>query len=343
MSRKKIAIALSGGVDSTAAALLLRDKYDLTGFFMRLDQPDYEQQLIRVTHIAKKLSIPLTVLDLRKEFQLKILEYFSISYAKGLTPNPCMICNKEIKFGFLLDAMLNGDCELATSGHYARLVQQDGLQKLYKGYDKKKDQSYFLARLTQQQLANILFPLGGLEKQQIYDFVNKHGFTDFEGKESQDVCFLQDGKVADYLEQVLHLPSTVGNIIDTNGKILGKHRGVHHYTIGQRRGLGISDVSPYYVVGLKPETNEVIVGKNEQLMRHKLILDNIHWISATAPDLTKKFSVRIRYTHPGATARIIPENNLLRVQFDTAQRGITPGQFGVIYDDDELLGSGVIQ
>lgn len=337
---------MSGGVDSTATALLLLNKYDLTGYFMRLNQPDFEDQHHNVTHIADKLGINLKVIDLRKPFQEKVLEYFSSQYFNGLTPNPCVVCNKLIKFGLFLDEISKDNISLVATGHYAIVKNNAKSLSLSKGADPTKDQSYFLSRLSQSQLDQIIFPLGSWHKKETYEFVKKNGFNQFENNESQDVCFLADQTVGEYLSSLSGTQQKIpahGDIIDVGGNILGKHKGIHHYTIGQRKGLGISSTSPLYVIKLVPELNHVIVGRDTDLFSQKILVNQIHWINEERFNSSQTYSVKIRYTHRGSEAKIqLKENDFLEINFTEPQRAVTPGQFAVIYDDDEVIGSGVI-
>lgn len=333
---------MSGGVDSTACALLLREKYQVKGFFMQLAQPDFPAQKNRVETLAANLGIELAIIDLRQEFKRKVLDYFSTSYFRGLTPNPCVICNREIKFGLFLDAILGAGMEKMATGHYARIVARDGLYHLYTGLDPKKDQSYFLSRLSQDQLSKIVFPLGDTTKENVYELVEQYGFADFRGQESQDVCFLENNSVASYLEKDSSKQG-VGQIVSTDGHLLGSHKGLYRYTIGQRRGLGISSEAPLYVVGIDQENNRVIAGINDELLKKKINIKGFHWLGDSPPDLSRKYSVRIRYSHRGGDAEIIlHRGGGGEIIFDEFQRAITPGQFAVIYKGSELLGSGII-
>ena len=336
-------IAMSGGVDSTATAILQKQKGPVLGFFMKLNQPDYEAQRDRVSQIAEKLDIKLQIIDLTEEFQEYVLKYFSASYFKGLTPNPCVICNKLIKFGLFQQAILRQGVERIATGHYAQIKKTAEGYQLHKGVDPHKDQSYFLSRLTQEQLAHSLFPLGEMHKSAIYDLVEAHGFHDFRGTESQDVCFLEQDNVADFLEKAPEFSASSGNIVMNDGKILGKHKGLHRYTVGQRRGLGISHPVPLYVINLDVKNNNVIVGENEQLFHKTMAIADIHWISQPMPEDLQHASVHIRSTHRGARASVIlKEDNRASIIFDEPQRAITPGQFATIYKDTQVLGSGVI-
>jgi tRNA-uridine 2-sulfurtransferase len=344
VEKKVIGIAMSGGVDSTACALLLQNQYEVHGFFMQLAQPDFSAQLHRVKEVAQRCSIPLQVIDLRAQFEDKILTYFSTSYQNGRTPNPCVICNREIKFGLFMDAILKQGMDRMATGHYAMIKEEEGCFLLGKGKDKNKDQSYFLARLTQKQLARALFPLGGMNKEEVYTLVEGHGFTEFRGQESQDVCFLGSSSVGHFLEERMPTQDTEGDIVNQDGVILGRHTGIYNYTIGQRRGLGISNTAPLYVVAIDALTNRVIVGENEALYHDTMDIEDVSWSCGRLPRPDRDYQVRIRYRHQGATARInqLSENRYCII-FAEKQRAVTPGQFAVIYDKDLILGSGEIQ
>ncbi|EKD36439.1 MAG: hypothetical protein ACD_75C01511G0002 [uncultured bacterium] len=342
MMDRRIGIAMSGGVDSTACALLLRERYDIQGFFMRLAQPNFESQKARVENIAARLGIPLQVIDLRQAFEQHVLDYFSASYFGGLTPNPCVICNREIKFGLFLKTILDCGMTHMATGHYARLEKIGETYRLFKGIDPSKDQSYFLSRLSQDQLAKIVFPLGGQTKESTYQFVEERGFTDFRGLESQDVCFLGDTTVGSFLETRLTGPSEEGPILSTTGKRLGTHHGLFRYTIGQRKGLGIASDAPLYVTELDVERNAVIVGGNDELFKQNIQVADFHWLAGAPPEQTKEYTVRIRYSHKGSAARLVLKNGGGEIVFSEPQRAITPGQFAVVYEQDELLGSGII-
>ena len=344
MGKKVIGIAMSGGVDSTACALLLQKQYQVRGFFMQLAQPDFSEQLRRVEGVAGRCDIPLQVIDLRNQFEEKILNYFSRSYQNGRTPNPCMLCNREIKFGLFMDAILAQGVDRIATGHYAKIAEEQGCLLLRKGKDKNKDQSYFLARLTQKQLARILFPLGEMYKEEVYTMVEEQGFTEFRGQESQDVCFLGSSSVGHFLKKRIPTQETAGEIVSLDGQLLGHHNGIYNYTIGQRRGLGISDSSPWYVVAIDAQANRVIVGKNDDLLHHTVDLEDLSWSCGRLPLPNRDYQVRIRYRHQGAPARIHQlSKNRCRITFQEPQRAITPGQFAVIYDEELILGSGEIQ
>lgn len=310
---------------------------------MQLAQPDFAAQKTRVQAVADKLGIPLQIIDLQQEFKQSVLDYFSGSYYQGLTPNPCVICNKEIKFGLFMDAILNAGMDRMATGHYARIEKKDDGYHLHGGDDPKKDQSYFLSRLTQQQLAKVIFPLGETMKHDTYRFVEANGFYDFHGQESQDSCFLENKQIAPFLAAYANGVDTPGAIVSTSGKVLGRHQGLFHYTIGQRKGLGISSEAPLYVVGLDAKEKRVIVGGNAELFKKRIRVQELHWLADKTPELTTKYQVRIRYSHRGSAARlVIDDKGCGDIIFDQPQRAVTPGQFAVVYHGTELLGSGII-
>ena len=344
-SPKTVGVAMSGGVDSSVTATLLKNMgHDVHGFFMALAQPDLERQVSRVRKVATHLGIPLRVIDLSDAFREKVLDYFTTSYLDGRTPNPCVFCNPTIKFGRLLEEILAAGCDLMATGHYARIASgSDNTFHLLKGLDPKKDQSYFLHRLSQQQLARILFPLGGHTKAEVYAMAGKLGISGVHGSESQDVCFLKGQDLSSFMAR--HAPSENGSgfIITMDGRVAGRHQGIHHFTVGQRKGLGIPDKTPYYVVALKPETNEVIIGKKDDLHKSALQAGEVTWVSGHEPDLPQEFRTRIRYRHNEAPSLVLPpEKGICTVRFHEPQLAVTPGQFAVFYRDDEVIGGGVI-
>jgi tRNA-specific 2-thiouridylase len=343
VGKSKIGIAMSGGVDSTACALLLQKKYDVHGFFMQLAQPDLAEQITRVKIIAEQCKIPLTVIDLTSRFEEKVLKYFSKSYQNGYTPNPCMICNPEIKFGLFMDAICESGMERVATGHYSNIVEERGCFFLQQGEDERKDQSYFLARVTQQQLVRVEFPLGKMTKADVYDFVEEHGFTDFKGQESQDVCFLGEHSVGHFLEMRETNPAPAGEIVNTKGLHLGEHNGIYNYTIGQRKGLGIAAATPLYVIQIDAQNNRIIVGENHELFQKNIEIEEVLWTCDQAPLDDHNYSVKIRYGHKGQEATIKQlTKDRYRITFSEEQRAVTPGQFAVIYDQGLVIGSGEI-
>ena len=341
--KQSIGIALSGGVDSTAAALLLKRSHEVVAFFMDIGQPDFIEQKQRVEEISSRIGIDIQVIDLKERFKTYVVDYFTSSYFAGKTPNPCMICNREIKFGLFMDAIADTGMAHIATGHYARTEIIDDEVALLKGKDTKKDQSYFLSRLDRNQLSRIVFPLGSMHKKEIYSFVENQGFSCFRGKESQDICFLANSDVASFLEQERDRPPQKGVIMTTDGKDIGHHNGLFHYTIGQRRGLGLPDTTPWYVCGLNPKENILIVGKQKDLFAREISVISPHWLQKKIPENGQKHLVRLRYSHAGAIAAIKhSDNNSFKLFFNEPQRAIAPGQFAVLYENDRVIGSGEI-
>ena len=336
---------MSGGVDSSVtAALLKKEGFEVKGVFMSLAQPDIVAQEERVRAMADRLGVDLEVIDLRREFSELILTYFRSSYFKGLTPNPCVVCNHQVKFGLFMEKALAGGAEFLATGHYVRLRHdQDGSFHLLKGNDPTKDQSYFLCLLRQEQLARARFPLGEYRKDEVYEMAAGLGLQFSRSEESQDVCFLKDREVADYLEETGETPFGPGQVVTADGGRVGDHQGIHRFTIGQRRGLGIPDATPWYVVGLESEKNMVVVGKKEDLFHSEMRVAGLNWLAGQPPASTDEIEVRIRYRHQPAPAEIRLEGQGgVKVVFREPQRAITPGQFAAFYRGDELLGGGPI-
>lgn len=340
MSTVTVGIAMSGGVDSTVAASLLRDQgYQVHGFFMLLPLANLEGQLQRVQEVAATLSVPLHPIDLRHQFSDHVIRYFLESYRAGQTPNPCVYCNRLIKFGMFAAIIRSAGMDKIATGHYAGVRRIDDHYAIVRGVDPLKDQSYFLARLLSPQLHDLLFPLGDWTKEQVYHRAGELGFH-FQGEESQDVCFLPQGLPQFLTEQGVHDQS--GPIVALDGTRLGTHRGVWNYTIGQRRGLGLPDATPWYVVGIEGTANRLVVGKKDDLLLSTCIVHSLQW-SHTAPLLPWRGWVQLRSRHTPAVAEVRPSGpDCWQITFDTPQRAITPGQFAAFYEGDRVLGSAVI-
>lgn len=346
---RKVLVAMSGGVDSSVAAYLMqRDGFDCIGATMLLCSglPGCEPEATEdAQNVAASLGMNFHILDHRSAFREKVAEAFIRSYEAGETPNPCVVCNQELKFGTLLEDALALGCDYIATGHYA-VVRQDpdsGRYLLYTAIDKSKDQSYFLAGLSQNQLSHIQFPLGGFAKDQVRQIAEEQGLVTARKKDSQDICFIPDGDYVSFMKRYTGKDYPTGDYIDLSGKVLGKHAGAICYTIGQRKGLGIALGAPAYVCSKDMESNTVTLGTNEDLFRSHLRAGNWNWIPF--PDLRESMRVmaKVRYRHTPQPATVYPEENgFARVEFDKPLRAITPGQAVVLYDGDLVIGSGTI-
>lgn len=340
---------MSGGVDSSVAALLLRQNgYDISGMMLRLWSQD-EESIPESESDAKKvcdsLGIDFHLCDYRKEFKETVISSFISAYENGETPNPCVICNRHVKFEFMLrEADRLGIDKIAT-GHYAK-VEYDSERGRYvvkKAADDKKDQTYMLALLTQEQLSRIIFPLGSLTKNEIRELAEKNELAPAHKKDSQDICFIPDGDYVKFIEEQTNKSYPCGNFTDTFGNILGTHKGQIRYTTGQRKGLGIALGAPMYVLCKNVVTNEVVLGSNEQLFSDECTVTDLNPIAVASFDSPIRADVKIRYSHKATPAWIYPsQNGMVTVKFDEPQRAVTIGQTAAFYDGDILLGGGKI-
>ena len=335
-------IALSGGVDSTAAAsLLLEQGHACAGAYLKLFD-DSEAGAARAA--AARLGIPFHEIDLRARFGREVVARFAESYLRGETPNPCVDCNRRIKFAALLECAARLGYDAMATGHYARLERAGGRLLLKKGLDPGKDQSYVLYTLTQAQLARVRFPLGDMTKAQVREYARERDFPSAQSPESQDICFVPDGDYGAFLERYTGRALPPGDFVDPEGHVLGRHRGTPRYTLGQRKGLGLALPRPGYVCGIDPVGNTVTVGEESLLFGDTLLAGDINLIAfdSLPGPLRCKAKVRYRQAEQWATAEQI-DANTLRVTFDAPQRAITPGQAVVLYDGDVVLGGGTIQ
>lgn len=353
MSKKAI-IAMSGGVDSSVAAFLMKGKgFDCIGATMKLyDNDDIMESgektccslddIEDARSVANRLSMPYYVFNFKEEFKEKVIDKFIATYENGGTPNPCIDCNRHLKFKRLFQKMQELGFDYVVTGHYARVEENSGWFYLKKGVDETKDQSYVLYSLTQNQLAHIQFPLGTYSKTEIREIAEKHNFLNARKKDSQDICFVPDGDYAKFIEGYLGKTYPKGNFIDINGNVLGEHQGIIRYTNGQRKGLGIAFGKPMYVADKNVKDNTVTLCTNEELFSAELIAADFNWLIPN-PDKEIKCSARVRYNmkEQPATAYILDNGNV-KIVFDAPQRAITRGQAAVLYDGDTVLGGGTI-
>jgi len=338
----KIGIAMSGGVDSSvSASILKREGFDVHGFFMKLPLSGVDEHLQRVRAVAETIAIPLSVVDMQNLFTEQVLNTFISTYRKGQTPNPCILCNRQIKFGALREKMRRQGMEKIATGHYARIGRTgSGQLALQRGADHKKDQSYFLCRLDQDQLADMVLPLGELTKKEVYRMAAELNLDSVHGPESQDICFLAGRSIASFFDRQ-GIPEIPGEIVTREGLTIGRHRGLWHYTIGQRRGLGLPDATPWYVLRLDEPRNQVVVGKKEELIADRALVADVRW---TCPPTSSWHGlVQIRGRHRAAQACVAKVSDTAwSIAFTEPQRAITPGQFAAFYDNDLVCGSGII-
>lgn len=343
---EKILVGMSGGVDSSVCASLLKDKgYEVSGVTLSLvkNGESDKQNIADAKAVCDRLGIEHCSLDLCNEFKGAVMENFISEYISGRTPNPCVVCNKYIKFGKMLDkAREMGFSKIAT-GHYAQVKEQNGRYLLYKAKDISKDQSYVLYCLNQEQLSAVEFPLGELTKQQAREIAEQKGFVNANKKDSQDICFVPDGDYAAFIEKTADFVSAAGDYINKNGEKLGEHKGIIHYTIGQRKGLGIALGKPVFVINKNADTNKVVLGEEQDLFYKKVLVDDPNFIPFDKLETEMKVTAKLRYSQKEEKAVIKPlENNQVLIEFENPQRAPGPGQSAVFYDGDMVVGGGRI-
>lgn len=338
---KKALIAMSGGVDSSVAAYLAMEAgYDCCGGTMLL----WENTASDAQAVCNRLGIPFYLFDGTEPFRQQVVEPFIRAYEQGLTPNPCIFCNCNLKFSWLTDRALALSCDYVVTGHYARLQTDPatGRTLLLTAPDQNKDQSYFLAGLNQHQLSHALFPLGELSKAEVREIAESRGFLNARKKDSQDICFIPDGDYKSFMERYTGKTYPGGDFLDLSGKVVGHHQGAVGYTLGQRKGLGLSMGAPVYVCGKNMLCNTVTVGPEEHLFAKTLWAENCNFIPFDTLTTPLRVTAKARSRHGAQAATVYPEEKGIRVEFHTPQRAITPGQAVVLYDGDTVVGSGTI-
>lgn len=353
----RVVVAMSGGVDSSvAAALLVEQGYEVVGMMMRLWSDEAmggethnrcctPEQMDDARRIADQIGIPFYVLDTKDVFRNTVVQYFIDQHREGFTPNPCLECNRHIRFEWLQKNALALDADCLATGHYARIDQDEqGLYRLRKGLDENKDQSYVLSVMGQEQLSKAKFPVGEFPKSEVRELAKKYGLNVASKKDSQDLCFLGNGDYRQFLS--LHAPDVMqaGPIVRKNGEVLGEHNGLSNYTIGQRKGLGISSDEPLFVLAMNPYKNALVVGTRDELGRDSFTANRVNWVSGSIPTKAFQADVKIRYKSKPQSAWIEPlDEDRIRVRLDEPIRDISPGQGAILYAGDVCLGGGNIE
>ena len=355
--KKKVAVGMSGGVDSSVAAYLLKEQgYDVVGVTMQIWQDEDVctvsenggccglSAVEKTKRVADKLEIPHYVMNFKNQFKENVIDYFMEEYMRARTPNPCIACNRYVKWEALLSRCMEIGCDYIATGHYAKVVQLDnGRYAIKKSKTDKKDQTYALYNLTQEQLARTLMPVGDYEKDEIRKIAERTGLVTANKPDSQEICFVPDNDYAGYIERNSGKHFPTGNFVDISGNILGRHKGIIHYTIGQRKGLGLSMGKPVFVLAIRPETNEVVIGNNEDTFHRELVASKLNFMSVESIEKSINVTAKIRYSHKGTpcTVMMTGEDEVV-CSFNEPVRAITPGQAVVFYDGDVVVGGATI-
>ncbi len=341
MPNKRVAVAMSGGVDSSLTAALLKEAdYEVGGIHMQL-WSNSSRNISHLEQACQVLDIPLRIFNLETEFHSLVIDHFCREYSLGRTPNPCVICNQRIKFGLLLEEVLGMGADYLATGHYARIKSSPNGCRLLKAVDPAKDQSYFLYTLRQRELQHLLLPLGDLRKVEVRRMAAERGLPTADRRESQDICFIPDNDYRAFIAE--YIPTKPGDIVDTEGKVLGEHNGLAQYTVGQRHGLGLASNERLYVLRLDAANNRLVVGTEDELLSDRLFATELSWVSGKAPRQPIDVTAKIRYQSPEAAAELRLNDEVAEVNFRQPQKAIAPGQAVVFYQGDAVLGGGIIE
>ncbi len=347
--QKSVLLGMSGGVDSSVAALLLQKQgYTVKGVALKLWAYNAEnpccstEDLHDAKTIAQQIGIDFEVIDMQEAFRKEVVGYYIKELSEGRTPNPCIVCNDHLKFGLLLDYASKNDHDYVATGHYARIQADKNGFHLKKAVDLRKDQSYFLFMLDQKRLTRILFPLGELDKNTVRNIARNAELITCNKRDSQELCFLPAGGFKEFSSKYTKMDLHEGKIINREGTIMGTHRGLQFYTIGQRKGIGVYTNEPVYVIDKNISDNSIMVGTRDGLMSDTFSVNGVNWIAGKEPDFPLYANVRIRYRHTEKRALMSKKDDMIIIKFDSPQRAITPGQAAVFYDDEEILGGGWI-
>ncbi len=358
MSKPTALLGMSGGVDSSVAALLLTEQgYDVQGVTLQVWEPEDENTAVTkkweergcckvglARHVAQRLGIPHEVVDTREVFRTNVMDDFIAGYLSGTTPNPCVRCNERVKFGQLYQLAQDRGIDFVASGHYARVLPVDDGVGLFRGADAKKEQSYFLYRLPAAWLPHILFPVGHLQKPEVWKRAEELDLPADEMKESQEICFVTQGDYRTFLMEEAPQALRPGPFLDPEGRKIGEHRGIAFYTPGQRKGLGIALGERLYVKEVNPETNAVVLGRAEDLSRQTCTVHDLNWLTGTLPETVEQVDIKYRYASPAVSGRVREDAaGSLAVEFQEPQQALSPGQSLVLYQGDRVLGGGIIQ
>lgn len=354
MNKKRVAVAMSGGVDSSVAVALLKEQgYEVIGIHMKLhDAPAEERQnksccslddTLDARAVCSLMEVPFYVLDFQEEFKENVIDYFVQEYIDGRTPNPCVMCNKKIKNRYLLEKADELGCEYLATGHYAHIGRNaQGTWQIKKPRDRRKDQTYFLYGTPSHEVPRLLFPLANYEKTEVRKIALQNGLPSAQKPDSQEICFVPQN-YREFIENQLTTTPEPGDFLSTSGEILGQHKGIPYYTVGQRRGLNVSGTTPYYVVRLDKEKNQIILGRLEETFVQRIEISEVNWVSIAPITESMSVTVKLRYAHLGVKATVIPqEGDRVLLVLETPERSASPGQAAVFYQEDVLLGGGWI-